>query len=696
MNRKHRTYSKETEAGWYAIREFVDFNNCATEYDGKPVPMNFKEVQCHLYSKTKILEPFTYSKKLYNDHLRQYANHYYRSKFQARHSVGYQRSDKQAQNAIFAKDLGITSKKKTYSPDTHPYYILLLGFDIDCHNGETDAQNIAEWLKSTYFDQSYWEPSTHFNGRHGYVKLGFPDYLDLDTIKNNLTELFELLDQKRISMGFQAKIDPPCGLPASFYWDNQISVSSPMPKITRQEYSRYRNIRYKLEHGLLTDLNPYISQHRTYEQIDQIVRIPLPWSMKQSQCLKLPRFNHTDPTKATMDDIRSFHNMTFYPYAYITELLSSLKKELHSVSILNNNHSIGSSINKTGKNEPEPIEKACSSSLTIGSERLTDSIQNKATADFPPFQDGNTALLEPDPRTQDPDRIEGEGRRDPVIVRSPHGGLRDPFNLRIGSSEHFTAHHDKNSKRKECRSGNERNIRQYENRIEQIKSITNKAALTSAFYLHYSNYLGRIADIEEAHDEYIRLRLNQTHGKDNPKRIQRLTEARQFVVSLWDDSKRGFKLSEWNQVKSDMISKVSLRMDGLDRSWSKGKKTYEIKIDELALIYYAIGKSNQMDSKKRNLEKGSFSYHQVKECFQLIYGKGCHRAKIARIFKILKEAGLIVLVGDFEVGCYGNKYEAVTEESLLQTVNTSPGSSRLNQITRSDESLIALIAMDPD
>jgi hypothetical protein len=120
MNRKHRTYSIETEAAWFAIREFVDFNNCATEYDGKPVPMNFKEVQCHLYSKTKILEPFTYSKKHYDQHLRQFENHYYRSKYHARHSVGYQRTDKQAQNAIFASDLGITSKKKTYCNTSIP------------------------------------------------------------------------------------------------------------------------------------------------------------------------------------------------------------------------------------------------------------------------------------------------------------------------------------------------------------------------------------------------------------------------------------------------------------------------------------------------------------------------------------------------------------------------------------------------
>jgi hypothetical protein len=35
-------------------------------------------------------------------------------------------------------------------------------------------------------------------------------------------------------------------------------------------------------------------------------------------------------------------------------------------------------------------------------------------------------------------------------------------------------------------------------------------------------------------------------------------------------------------------------------------------------------------------------------------------------------------------------------ESLHQTVNSSPGSSQLNQIIRSDESLIALIAVDPD
>lgn len=47
----HRTYSKETEAAWFAIREFIDINNCSTEFEGSAIQMNFNEALCHLYSK---------------------------------------------------------------------------------------------------------------------------------------------------------------------------------------------------------------------------------------------------------------------------------------------------------------------------------------------------------------------------------------------------------------------------------------------------------------------------------------------------------------------------------------------------------------------------------------------------------------------------------------------------------------------
>jgi len=247
------------------------------------------------------------------------------------------------------------------------------------------------------------------------------------------------------------------------------------------------------------------------------------------------------------------------------------------------------------------------------------------------------------------------------------------------------------------RKRKENNTDKYNQRINDItRKIQNKSAQTKSFYTHYSDYLGYIPDITQAEEEYLRLGLNTTRGKGIPSRTRRLNQAKRFVEDRWDASKRNFTLQEWELRKTDIVSHVSARVNGLDRSWSKDKsKVYEIKIEELALVYYAIGKSNSMDSKKTNSEKNSFSYHQVKGCFQLIYGKGCHRAKIAKIFKILLEAGLIRLVGQYAMGQYGNKYEAVAGDCLQDTVNSLPGSSRLNQVPRSEENSVDLIRIEP-
>jgi hypothetical protein len=501
--------------------------------------------------------------------------------------------------------------------------------------------------------------------RSGYIKLAYPDHLPLDTVKQTLSDLFKLLEQKRELMGYKASIDDPCGLPASYYWDNNISVCSPMPKISSQEHSRYRRIRDKIERGQLNDSTSYIPMHRSYDDIDKIVNIPLPCTMNQSQCIKFPRFNHTDPSKATMNDIQFFFNLEFYSYNHIIELLLALKKDLHNNSSVNNTHLL--SPQEKNPEEPgtkEPIDKDCSSSLSIGSGRLTDCTCNTVTADYHPHKEENTALLEPEPGKIDLNIKEEEKRESAPIVRSPQGNIGIDFDLLTGPSPFIPLKDIGNSNSKSIinrKRIENNNTDKYNKRIDDItRKIQNKSAQTKSFYTHYSDYLGYVPDIPQAEDEYLRLGLNTTQGKGIPSRIRRLHQAKRFVEDRWDSSKRNFTLQEWNLRKTEYISIISDRMEGLSTSWSKDKsKVYQIKLEELALIYYAIGKSNTLDSKKTKSEKNSFSYHQVKGCFQLIYGKGCHRAKIAKIFKLLLEAGLIRVIGHYEIGQYGNKYEAV-------------------------------------
>jgi hypothetical protein len=46
----------------------------------------------------------------------------------------------------------------------------------------------------------------------------------------------------------------------------------------------------------------------------------------------------------------------------------------------------------------------------------------------------------------------------------------------------------------------------------------------------------------------------------------------------------------------------------------------------------------------------------VKKVFLAVYEKSCHRAKTARILKLLKEVGLIKKTGNYLAGTRGNCY----------------------------------------
>ena len=45
----------------------------------------------------------------------------------------------------------------------------LLMIDIDAHEGQTNAIQVAEWVKDNYFPEAYYEPSTHGLGVHMYI-----------------------------------------------------------------------------------------------------------------------------------------------------------------------------------------------------------------------------------------------------------------------------------------------------------------------------------------------------------------------------------------------------------------------------------------------------------------------------------------------------------------------------------------------
>ena len=119
-----------------------------------------------------------------------------------------------------------------------------------------------------------------------------------------------MLDKKRELLGFSSTIDVPCGLPNIITWDDSISVASPMPQISYKEYGRFRRIRNSIIAGEITEaevLSKRLSYSYTYSNINQLLSIPVPCSIKQSQCGKVPRFITRDnPYSTSIDNIISF------------------------------------------------------------------------------------------------------------------------------------------------------------------------------------------------------------------------------------------------------------------------------------------------------------------------------------------------------------------------------------------------------
>ena len=194
--------------------------------------------------------------------------------------------------------------------------------------------------------------------------------------------------------------------------------------------------------------------------------------------------------------------------------------------------------------------------------------------------------------------------------------------------------------------------------IDNTRLIENNAARVNSLYYRYYQHLGYVPSPEEAEAEYVRLELNKAESKEGRQR--RFKNAESWVKSVVSTETTGFNLQDWDKNKDTMIDIIEDHTDEQDRHWNKGKKQYPLSCDNLALVYYAILKSNEIDDQKKGPDgnKYAFSYHQVKDTFQATYQKGCHNDKIAAIFKILKDAELIERVGDFEVGVHGNQYEA--------------------------------------
>ena len=102
-------------------------------------------------------------------HLRREVTLYYRGNLYKKARTGFGQSEQDAPD--FAKDLGIVGKSKTYQNKR----MLLIAIDIDykSDDGQSDAENVADWLVQEHFPGAYHETSTGGNGRHMYIWMGY-------------------------------------------------------------------------------------------------------------------------------------------------------------------------------------------------------------------------------------------------------------------------------------------------------------------------------------------------------------------------------------------------------------------------------------------------------------------------------------------------------------------------------------------
>jgi len=642
MTKKHKKtktrkeYPKEIEAAWFVLKEVIDPLACSESYNGIPLPMNKKLVLEHHFSGTKFyenisaseqvqhtLKMFYFSKSRLLQHLNRSTTYYYRCKRCSPHFTGYGSSDKQALELPFSKELGISTKKTVYND----YYVIFPGIDVDAHNNETDAEEVKNWLHRDYFQQAYWEPSTHYKGRHGYFKLAYPRCMSLTHIREVLAEVYALLDQKRIQLGYDSKIDVPCGLPVNFSYDSSITVPNVDINVLYPNYAPSSNsdiISDSNSDSYETYIEIYNKDSHEYKQLQNIKR---PVSLLSSQCFKFPRFNATS-LKCNMADIISFYHLRYYDFSYFVNLRDILREEMGPVD------KVTPDFSSDKKNTGVLVLDQSRESENMGEERKEGGYPIVCTTS------SGTEVSQDNSQNQ-AELINWEDINNNII----HNYTKNNGNI----------HYKKQSNT-------------YDDRIDECRNFSDIVKRTNKFYWYYSIYLKYVPDEEAAINEYLRQGLNENPDINSKTRKRRFRNIRKKINAKFNLDQCGLNLDDWEDNKDRIVQYLTDNMVDIDLKYSRGKnKTLSVKVEELALIYFAIHKSNISDAAKKDddLFKYSYSYNMIRDTMILKFGSDCkknggyNKNKTAKILKVLQETEMIVKVGNYIIGTRGTCYQTV-------------------------------------
>ena len=158
---RNEKFSKEIEAAWYVLKEFINPLDCSEKFINRVIPLNYNLILASILSGNSTFKACYFSKIKLKAHMIRSMTYYYRSSYKAVHTEGYGAHDIQAQRLSFAEELNITHKVKKYEGA----HVILVGIDIDAHNNEQDVMKVENWLKTDIFKESYWEPSSNLKGR---------------------------------------------------------------------------------------------------------------------------------------------------------------------------------------------------------------------------------------------------------------------------------------------------------------------------------------------------------------------------------------------------------------------------------------------------------------------------------------------------------------------------------------------------
>ena len=212
------------EAAWQLLKPFINPIDCNVAWafqdlDGQILTgirsMNLNTIMNALFN-GELVHLSYLTKKKFIQHCRGNAKYYYRSRYNGFAGTGYGSYDNAwKQLTCDAQRYALNGKKFTSTNIA----LVLLGFDVDCHNGEQDVQKTTALILDL-FPGAYHEPSTNSLGRHIYVKLHYDiharngsHYATLHYLHSLCSFIAHGIEQQRIRAGYDAMLDQIRGLP---------------------------------------------------------------------------------------------------------------------------------------------------------------------------------------------------------------------------------------------------------------------------------------------------------------------------------------------------------------------------------------------------------------------------------------------------------------------------------------------------